>query len=178
MSLICTRISSACHSYVLVYHPYVFCMYSYVIRMSLVCSFTMNRFIATPNLNFFAVWWSVNFFCSKFPDIPVKQKNNNEIGNYKVLCFSSKRKKKMYKIPISPIMSHSNITWKQFLSTFEFYLSDYETKLWLFPARNCFALRKKHCFSLEINKKLLFHFSIHFIKSITFLFYFTYVWWK
>ena len=38
MSLVCTRISSVCPSYVLVYHPYVTRMYSYAIRMSLVCT--------------------------------------------------------------------------------------------------------------------------------------------
>ena len=49
MSLACTRMSSVCHlyvlvchSYVLVCHPYVTGIYSYVIRMSLECSFTMN----------------------------------------------------------------------------------------------------------------------------------------
>ena len=61
MSLISTCMSPVCHSYVLVCHPYVTRMYSYVIcmplvctrmssvchsyviRMSLVCSFTMNH---------------------------------------------------------------------------------------------------------------------------------------
>ena len=49
MSLVChrhvTRMSSACHSYVLVCCPYVTRtrMYFYVIRMSLASSFTMNR---------------------------------------------------------------------------------------------------------------------------------------
>ena len=38
MSLVYTRISSVCHSYVLVCHPYVTCMYLHVIRMSLVCT--------------------------------------------------------------------------------------------------------------------------------------------
>ena len=38
-----------CHSYVLVCYPYVTRMYSYVIRMSLVCGFTMNR-ISVLNL--------------------------------------------------------------------------------------------------------------------------------
>ena len=38
MSLVCTRISFICHSYVLVCHLYVTRMYSYVIRMSLVCT--------------------------------------------------------------------------------------------------------------------------------------------
>ena len=33
-----TRMSSVCHSYVLVCHPYITRMYSYVIRMSLVCT--------------------------------------------------------------------------------------------------------------------------------------------
>ena len=38
-----TRMSSVCHSYVLICHPYFTCMYSYVIHMSLVCGFTMNQ---------------------------------------------------------------------------------------------------------------------------------------
>ena len=60
MSLVCTRMLSVCHSYVLichlyvtrmssvrhsyvlVCHPYVTRMYSSVIRMSLVCGLTMN----------------------------------------------------------------------------------------------------------------------------------------
>ena len=42
MSLICARILSVCHSYILVCHPHVTPMYSYVIRMSLICGFTMH----------------------------------------------------------------------------------------------------------------------------------------
>ena len=38
MSLVCTRMSSVCHSYVLVCHRYVTRMYSYVISMLLVCA--------------------------------------------------------------------------------------------------------------------------------------------
>ena len=38
MSSVCTRMSSVCDLYVLVCHPYVTHMYSYVIRMSLVCT--------------------------------------------------------------------------------------------------------------------------------------------
>ena len=37
------RMSLVCHSYVLVCHPYVTHMYSHVIRMSLVCGFTKNH---------------------------------------------------------------------------------------------------------------------------------------
>ena len=37
-SLVCTRISSVCHLYVLVCNPYVTRMYSHVIRMSIVCT--------------------------------------------------------------------------------------------------------------------------------------------
>ena len=44
MWLVYTRASSVCHSYVLVRHPYVTGMYSYVICMSLVCDSTMNHF--------------------------------------------------------------------------------------------------------------------------------------
>ena len=38
MSVVCARVSSVCHSYVLVCHPNVTHMYPYVIRMSLVCT--------------------------------------------------------------------------------------------------------------------------------------------
>ena len=38
MSLVRTRMSPVCHSYVLVCHRYVTRMYSYVIRMSLACT--------------------------------------------------------------------------------------------------------------------------------------------
>ena len=46
MSLVCTRISSVCPSYVLVYHPYVTRMYSYAIRMSLVCTRMSSVFLS------------------------------------------------------------------------------------------------------------------------------------
>ena len=44
-SYLCIRMSLVCHSYVFACHPYVTRMYSYVIRIriSLVCSFTMNQ---------------------------------------------------------------------------------------------------------------------------------------
>ena len=66
MSLVCTRMSSVCHSHVLVCHfiyscvirvslvchshvlvchPYVTRMYSHVIRMSLVCGFTNGKLV-------------------------------------------------------------------------------------------------------------------------------------
>ena len=35
---------SVCHSYILLYHPYVTCIYSHVTRMSLICDIPMNRF--------------------------------------------------------------------------------------------------------------------------------------
>ena len=38
MSLVYSRMSFVCHSYVFVHHSYVTRMYSYVIRMSLVCT--------------------------------------------------------------------------------------------------------------------------------------------
>ena len=52
MSLVCTRMSSVCHSYVIcvscsyvfVCHPCVNLMYSYVIHMSLVCGFTVDLY--------------------------------------------------------------------------------------------------------------------------------------
>ena len=43
MSLVCTRMSFVCHLYLLVCHSYVTRMFLYVIRMSLVCGFAMNR---------------------------------------------------------------------------------------------------------------------------------------
>ena len=56
MSNVFTRMSSVCHSYVihmpLVCHPYVTGMYSYVIRMSLVCtrlSFEFNQLLSSWN---------------------------------------------------------------------------------------------------------------------------------
>ena len=53
-------------------------------------------FVVTPNLNILAVRWSVKYFFT--PNSPifrqVQQKNNNEIGNYKVLRFANKRKKR------------------------------------------------------------------------------------
>ena len=45
ISLACVLMSPVSHSYVLVCHPYIICMYSYVIRLSLVCGFTMNSFL-------------------------------------------------------------------------------------------------------------------------------------
>ena len=40
-----TGMSSVCPSYVLICHPYVRRMHSYVIHMSLLCSFTMNPWL-------------------------------------------------------------------------------------------------------------------------------------
>ena len=40
--LVCTRMSFVCHSYTLVCHSYVTRIYSYVIRMSLVCISSIN----------------------------------------------------------------------------------------------------------------------------------------
>ena len=53
-SLVCTCMSSICHSHVLVYHPYVTRMYSYVIGMSLLCGFTMN-FCFYYNISLFVI---------------------------------------------------------------------------------------------------------------------------
>ena len=39
MSLVCNCMPSICHSYVLIYHPYVTPVYFYVIDMSFVCRF-------------------------------------------------------------------------------------------------------------------------------------------
>ena len=43
--LLCTRMSSVCHSYVLVSHPFVTRMYSYVILMSLVISSVYHSYV-------------------------------------------------------------------------------------------------------------------------------------
>ena len=43
MSLVCTPISFVYHLYVLACHSYVTRIYSYAIRMSFVCGFTMKR---------------------------------------------------------------------------------------------------------------------------------------
>ena len=52
VSLVCTRMSSVCHSQLSKYHPYVIRMYSYVIRISLVCGFTMNPFKSFLHLSY------------------------------------------------------------------------------------------------------------------------------
>ena len=68
MSLICTRISPVCHSHVLVCHPCVTRMYSYVIRMSLVSGFTMN--LITGYLNINHLYSKIDYLreiCSKSP---------------------------------------------------------------------------------------------------------------
>ena len=49
MSLVCNCMPSICHSYVLIYHPYVTPVYFYVIDMSFVC-----RFINGIHLNYFS----------------------------------------------------------------------------------------------------------------------------
>ena len=73
MSFVCTRMSSASHSYVFVCHPYVTCMYSYVIpmplvftrmysyvvRMSIVCGFTMNQIHQLSNI-YLQVYYKIN----------------------------------------------------------------------------------------------------------------------
>ena len=55
MSPVHTLIPSVCYLYVFVCLPYVTCVYSYVIRISLVCTFTMNRF--------YVIWILVTFSC-------------------------------------------------------------------------------------------------------------------
>ena len=40
VSLVCTRMSSVCRSYILLCHPYVARIYLYVVRMSLVCNWS------------------------------------------------------------------------------------------------------------------------------------------
>ena len=63
MSLVSTRMSALCHSYVLVCQPYVTLMYSYGIRMSLVCGFTMNpiRLVPLSTLKMFRIDLFLNF---------------------------------------------------------------------------------------------------------------------
>ena len=61
MSLVCTRMSSICHSYVFVCHPYVTRIYSYVTRISLVCtcmSAVCHSSVVVP--------YTVLNFCLKF----------------------------------------------------------------------------------------------------------------
>ena len=55
MSLVCTCLSSVCHSYILIRHPYVTRMYSYVICTSLVCSFATNQTNLVNGINVFMV---------------------------------------------------------------------------------------------------------------------------
>ena len=43
---LCTLMSPVCHSFVLVYHPYVPRMYSYAIHMSLVCTRMSSVFLS------------------------------------------------------------------------------------------------------------------------------------
>ena len=61
MSLVCTHMSSVCHSYVLLCHPYVIRMYSYVIRISLVCtrmSSVWHSYVVLPlNFSTTMVWY-------------------------------------------------------------------------------------------------------------------------
>ena len=59
-SSVCTRTPFVCHSYLLVCRLYATRMYSYVIRMSLVCGFTMNYIKCfTENTK---LWESLNIF--------------------------------------------------------------------------------------------------------------------
>ena len=53
ISLICTRMSLVCHSYVTRVYSYIICMYSYVILMSLVCTcmtFIYNLYVLVSNV--------------------------------------------------------------------------------------------------------------------------------
>ena len=77
MSLVYTRMSSVCHSYVLVCQPYVTRMYSCVIRMSLVCGFTMNQNCLVPS----------EFTCKPLEETFYNQNSHNSKNhlNYLVL---------------------------------------------------------------------------------------------
>ena len=53
ISLICTRMSLVCHSYVTRVYSYIVCMYSYVILMSLVCTcmtFICHSYVLVRNV--------------------------------------------------------------------------------------------------------------------------------
>ena len=63
MSLACTRFLSVYYSYVLVCLPYVTRMYSYVIRMSFVCGFTVNLVYWISFHNVIFLVWTLNLIC-------------------------------------------------------------------------------------------------------------------
>ena len=90
MSPVCTCMSSASirmspvrHSYILLCHPYVTRIYSYVILMSLVCDFTMNPNYRTVSDLSLA---SKNF--ERF----MRKQTNKHIKNYVSPYFSGYRK--------------------------------------------------------------------------------------
>ena len=62
MSSVCHSYVLVCHSYALVCHPYVTRIYLYVIHMSLVCGITMNLFYPwfdAKNMNVFNMMYSL-----------------------------------------------------------------------------------------------------------------------
>ena len=95
MSLVCTRMSSVCHSYVLVCHPYVTHMYSYVTRVSLVftrmssvCLSYMILLWIFKKLKFLndTVYFRGNTSCCKKFILIVS--NHRKMNNF-VICYSS-----------------------------------------------------------------------------------------
>ena len=91
MSLVCTRVSSACHSYELLCRPYVTRMYSYV-TASLVCtrmsSVHQSTFSDYLNILFGVRQGSIagplffNFYtCDMFFQIDTSEFSSNEDGN-------------------------------------------------------------------------------------------------
>ena len=84
MSLVCTRMSFVCHLYLLVCHSYVTRMFLYVIRMSLVCGFAMNRNEIDKFLLFcFCIVQIVYFEC--FGSLGFKKFLFFNIGSWRIL---------------------------------------------------------------------------------------------
>ena len=74
MSIVCTRMSSVCHLYVLVCHPYVTRMYLYVIRVSLVSTRTSSlchSYVVLP--------WTISNIVARGDDLKEKGKTLSNI---------------------------------------------------------------------------------------------------
>ena len=69
MSLVCTLMSFACHSFVLIGHPYLNCMYSYIVCMSLACtriSSLCNSYVLVCHPYVTRAWFYHEPFCTIF----------------------------------------------------------------------------------------------------------------
>ena len=89
MSLVCSRVSSVYHSYVLVFHPYVTRMYSHVIRMSLVCtrmSSVCHSYVVLPWTDFDTSYilnkMSQLYDCYSSNNVPTIFYGNNQFNIY------------------------------------------------------------------------------------------------